>query len=420
MAAAVVTTVLCGCDSIGTSGLSAYEIAVKNGFDGTETEWLESLKSTGSVVNQNTYTVDGDSADSEVASNTGLKSAVSVYANFTKTTLVGMGWHYQQQESSYQSAGAGVIFSLEKNGSAFIVTNYHVVYSADSNSDKISSDIDIYLYGSENAESAISATYVGGSMEYDIAVLRIEANDIMAGAVERGTVASVQFADSDEVTAGQSCIAIGNPEANGISVTRGVISVDSEYIQLTGADEKTTIELRVMRTDTGVNSGNSGGGLFDSEGKLIGIVNAKMSTSSVENIAYAIPSNLVGALAENIIDNCYGKSIKSVLAPSLGIEYETSDEYTVLDETTGLLKKQETVSVSSVDSDSALYGKLKVDDVIESISIGDKTVTITREYMAEETLLNAREGNTVVFKVLRDGVEVSVEIEITSSMLASC
>ena len=126
-------------------------------------------------------------------------------------------------------------------------------------------------------------------MNYDVAVLRIDKSDIVKTAAEKGTLCAVSFGDSDNVAVGQTAIAIGNPEAEGISVSSGIISVTSEDITMTAVDESSTVTMRVIRTDTAINSGNSGGGLFDTQGKLIGIVNAKMKTEKAENIAYAIP-----------------------------------------------------------------------------------------------------------------------------------
>ena len=74
---------------------------------------------------------------------------------------------------------------------------------------------------------------------------------------------------------------------------------------MTAADNRTEVSFRVMRVDAPVNSGNSGGGLFDGQGKLIGIVNAKIVDEGVENIGYAIPSNVAVSIANNIIDYCY-------------------------------------------------------------------------------------------------------------------
>lgn len=405
---------LCGCGS--SNGLSAYEIAVKNGFAGSETEWLQSLQ-TEKVVTQNnvSYVVDGATGGSVVAANIGLKSVVSVYSNFTKVVLSGGWFNPQQQKVSYTMAGAGVFFEVESDGSAFIVTNHHVVYDSDSlTSDKISDEIYVLLYGMENTQYAIPATYVGGSMYYDLAVLRVEKSSLLKSALENGTVAAAQIADSEKTTVGQTSVAIGNPAASGISVSSGIISVDSEYITMTAVDNKTSISLRVTRTDTAVNSGNSGGGLFDSCGNLIGIVNAKMNTSTAENIAYAIPSNLVRAVANNIIDNCFNTSCKNLLIPSLGVETEIAQRSVSVDES-GALRKTESVKITSVAKNSVLYGKLSEQDVILGVTVGEVTTQVTKNYLVSETLLNARAGDEVRFEVLRNGKTITVEVTLTSN-----
>lgn len=78
------------------------------------------------------------------------------------------------------------------------------------------------------------------------------------------------------MTVGDSVIAIGNPNAGGIAVTQGILSMESEYITMTAADNVSTVQIRVMRVDAAINGGNSGGGLFNDSGELIGIVNAKV------------------------------------------------------------------------------------------------------------------------------------------------
>ena len=88
---------------------------------------------------------------------------------------------------------------------------------------------------------------------------------------------------------------------------------------MTAADGSATVSFRVMCTDTAVNSGNSGGGLYDNEGNLIGIVNAKIVDDGVENIGYAIPSNVAVSIAENIIDYCHGTDEERVQIALLGI-----------------------------------------------------------------------------------------------------
>lgn len=410
----------CACDTGNgntNEGLSAYEIAVKNGYKGSETEWLQSLHTTNTVENTtNNYNVNVNSAhDVSVAANIGLKSIVSVYC---KHTVIVNTWFGQQTQQA-QSAGSGVIYQLEKDGSAYIITNHHVVYENDSTSaDKISKDINVYLYGMEGSAYAIPATYVGGSLNYDIAVLKVTANEVLKNASEKGVATAVKFADSSQIRAGQTSIAIGNPEAEGISVTCGIVSVDSEYIDMTAVDNRTKISLRVIRTDTAVNSGNSGGGLFDDTGKLIGIVNAKSGDTEVENIAYAIPCNVAKAIADNIIYYNTTRNTDCVMRVLLNVTVQTSGLSTEIDRETGFINKIEQIKIASVSNNSIVKGKLQEGDIINSITIGGVTTQITRQYQFIDVLLNARVGNDVTIEFTRGDTKQSATITVTESCLA--
>lgn len=409
------TASLCACGNVNSA--SAYEIAVRNGFKGTETEWLDSLHTTNTVEKTtNNYNVDVNTVhDVSVASNIGLKSIVSVYC---KHNVIVNTWFGQQTQQT-QSAGSGVIYQLESDGSAYIITNHHVVYeNSSSTSDKISSDISVYLYGMEGSAYAIPATYVGGSLNYDIAVLKVTASDVLKSAQERGVATAVEFADSSTIRAGQTSIAIGNPEAEGISVTCGIVSVDSEYIDMTAVDNRTKISLRVIRTDTAVNSGNSGGGLFDDTGKLIGIVNAKSGDTDVENIAYAIPCNVAKAIADNIIYYNATRYTKCVMRVLLNVTVQTSGLSTEIDSQTGFINKIEKVQIASVNSNSIVKDKLQEGDVINSVTIGGVTTVITRQYQFIDTLLNARVGSNVTINFTRSGESKTVTVTITENCLA--
>ena len=215
---ALMAVTLCACTANVSDNMSAYDIAVKNGFNGSETDWLESLHTTNNIEKTtNNYNINVNSAhDVSIAANIGLKSIVSVYC---KHTVVVNTWFGQQTQQA-QSAGSGVIYQLENDGSAYIITNHHVVYeNSSTESDKISKDINVYLYGMEGSNYAIPAVYVGGSLNYDIAVLKVTQNNILKAAAEKGVATAVEFADSSKIRAGQTSIAIGNPEAEGISVT---------------------------------------------------------------------------------------------------------------------------------------------------------------------------------------------------------
>ena len=412
---------LSACGFIGENGLSAYEIAVQNGFEGTEQEWLDSFYNETTVEQTtNNYYVEGQT-DIQLASNTALKSVVSVYCSFTKTSS-GNNWFFpqQSQEVNCTSAGSGVVYILENDGSAYIVTNYHVVYDADCNtSNKISDNICVFLYGMEYNDYAIPATYVGGSMYYDVAVLRVQQNELVKSASQNGTLCAANLSNSDNVSAGQAVVAVGNPEAEGISVTNGIISVASENITMTGADNKTAITLRVMRTDTAINSGNSGGGLFNAQGELIGLVNAKMNTNTAENIGYAIPSNLVKAVADNILYYCTDNSCETVMRPVTGITVEVTSVTTIIDENTGKIKIVERLTVKEVSANSPADGIVQVGDVLVSVTVGDVTTQIQRSYHLTDALLNARNGQNIVYCVERGNETLNLTLAITQECLTA-
>lgn len=409
-----------GCTSTkGENGKSAYDLAVESGFKGTLDEWLESLKGApgGSNSQNNNVTINSTGGDIKAAANKGLMSAVSIYTHFVHTTTTGGFWGIPSgtRDTDAYSAGSGVIYKLDKQkGNAYIITNYHVVYDAECNTkNKISDDIYVYVYGKEDEDHAIKATYVGGSMTYDIAVLYIENSDI----IKNSSVAAVEVEDSNNIAVGQSAIAIGNPEAYGLSVTAGVVSIDSEYISMTATDNKTDVSLRVVRIDTAVNSGNSGGGLFDSNGKLIGIVNAKIKSSDVENIGYAIPSNVATAIADNILYYCDGKDCESVQRAIMGITIEIFDRDSHYNEEKGVFVKKEYSRVASITEGSIADGVFEIGDIVKSIKVGNVKRDVTRQFIVIDTMLLAREGDEVEFVVERNGQEKTLTVKITKDCL---
>lgn len=382
-----------------------------------------SEKNIGAISNEGT-TINIQSGDDSVlaATTAGLVSAVSVTAYFEKTVNNSYGGFFPgfgggTTTSQYSSEGAGVIYELDREtGSAFIITNYHVVYDSASNSaDGISEEIEVYLYGAEGENYAIPAEYVGGSLYYDIAVLYVENCQTLVNSVYN----SVKIADSDSVSVGATAIAVGNPRGYGIAASLGVVSVSSEYITMTAADGQNTVSFRVMRVDTAVNSGNSGGGLYNSAGELIGIVNAKIVDDEVENIGYAIPSNVACAVARNIINNCFETDNKTVMRALIGVTLGTSDSVAVMDEELGIIRIKEKVRISEVATSGIAYGKLEVGDVIKSITIGERTVSVTRSYHVIDAMLDARVGDVVKIGILRGGVEMTVDITITESAISA-
>ena len=390
----------------------------ENGSDGKDGEDGEN-GTNGTNGNTGSLTITASGSSIPAASAKGLRSAVRIVCNFQATVQQG-GWRPGSSSTTtkdYSSAGSGVIYQMDTSeGDAFIITNYHVVYDASSNTENgISEDISVYLYGSEIEGKAMKATYVGGSLYYDIAVLRVEDSEIL----KTSSACAVDVADSDKVVVGDSAIAIGNAQGLGISSTSGIVSVDSEYITMTAADEKTRVSFRVMRVDTAVNSGNSGGGLYDDEGNLIGIVNAKIVYDGVENIGYAIPSNVAVSIAENIIDYCYGTDTERVQRALFGITVSASDSKAVYNSETGSFTIEETVCVYEVSSGSLADGILQAEDVLVSATVNGNTTEITRQYHIIDMMLDVRVGDVVTMKILRGGEEMTVSITITEGCLTA-
>ncbi len=390
--------------TVGTDGDLYLNTITCDVFKKTGTKWtlIANIGGDGTVIEEgDSYdiTINGGDTDKHAAAKA-LLSAVRVECVFT------------QRLSSYQyvSNGSGVIYKLDKTlGDAYIITNYHVVFDADANtSNKISSDIGLYLYGMEQPAYRISAEYVGGSMTYDIAVLKVTANEIL----RTGNVRAAEVADSEKVRVLDTAIAIGNPASNGLSVTKGSVSVESEFISMLAPDEITTNEHRVMRIDTPVNSGNSGGGLFNSEGKLIGIVSAKEKDTSYENMGYAIPSNLAVAVAENILRNCDGATNEQAIKCRLGISIAIGNAWTEYDTEAGVVNRKQTCVVNSIEAGSVAEVVLMVDDVIKSFEIDGVTYDLNYYYSGSEILLYADLGSSLFVNIERDGEAVRVELPI--------
>lgn len=475
---AILAISLCGCGETVAPGLSAYEIAVKNGFVGTETEWLASLSSAkspyqialehGFVGSEDEWVAslkgdaglpgkdgrngaDGKDApaitvedlfetakengfegdilafireymatttSTKHAINKAIRSVVSVYSTFNVSSV---GWS-GVTNSQASSAGSGVLYSLDKkSGDAYIITNFHVVYEAQATDpDHISQDIYVLLYGNEIAVAGedgtavrpyrIPATYIGGAMAYDIAVLAVKGSDILKNSI----ATQVSLYPDEVVDVGTPAIAIGNPQADGISVTEGIISVDSETLTMVGADNRTQQRFRVMRVDTAVNHGNSGGGLFDDNGNLIGIVNAKTIESDVDNIAYAIPVGVASKVADIIIDGyeANGKTgVQQVKKYLLGVTIYSVESRCELNGD-GSLEVVEKVRIESIVAGSIVEDKLQVGDIITAVVVDGKRVPATRSFMIVDAMLLAREGSKVTIEYERGGTPSSVEVDV--------
>lgn len=378
-----------------TQARKMYEEARADGYTKSFVEFLNEI---------------GFCADDTLAVNSALLSAVEVYAGFERSRYV------YGESSSYYSIGSGVIFDLDKEeGDAYVLTNYHVLYSASSTGKEtlphISDSVTLYLFGSKTESRAISAEFVGGAMDYDVAVLKVENSRVL----QTGDARAVSVGDSDAVTVGERVYAVGNADGKGISAVSGILSVDAEYISITTADGRSSVSMLEMRTDAPVNHGNSGGGLFNADGELIGIVNARSEVSGVDHLGYALPANRVCAIAENIIDNSKADRSHGAMLASLNITTKVADSYSEYDGETGAARVAETLVVQEVRSGIA-YGIIMPGDILRSIRIGDgEEKELTRTYMLGNMLFRVRKGDTVTLTVERNGAEKTLSFEFSSN-----
>lgn len=402
------------------NGKSAYELAVEQGFDGTLDEWLESLKGTNGVNGENakketSYDIylqakklgqyDGEyidfvrdvlkikETDEGIVANSCIPSVVTITAGggvFGTAT------------------GSGVIYQIDSNNNAFILTNYHVAESGISNN-----KYKLNLYGNDSSKS-FSASFVGGSKTYDLALLYVENCQTLED--YNAKAATLNVADP---IMGSKCFAIGNANGQGISVTSGCISVDSEQRTITSGSY--TCSHRVIRHDAYTFGGNSGGGLFNANGELIGITNGGLSSSSTSGsdnmIKFAIPASIVKGFANNIIKNCFNTTKTQIQSFNYGFEYYIADSSLSSGDVT---TKTETVLISSVAS--ALASKnIQTEDKIVSIKLKNQneeiSQTITRVHHVEDTLLLADSSHTLTLELSRIGVAETFTIEIDLSAL---
>ena len=363
--------------------------------------WTLVANITGEINEGDDYnvTVNAGDANYRYAAAKALMSGVRVESIFVS----------QSSFYNHASNGAGVIYKLDKEaGNAYVITNFHVVYDANYG---IADKINLYLYGMEYSNFAIEAEYVGGAMNYDVAVLKVTGSEIL----KNSAVAAAEIVDSENVEILDTAIAVGNPASAGISVTLGSVSVKSEHLKMTAPDNLTQVEYRVMRIDTPINNGNSGGGLFNSEGKLIGIVSAKERDVNLENMGYAIPSNLAVYVTENIIRNCDGKTNDKVILLILGMDIKVAAVKSEYNTEKGVIKITETCVIDGIETGSVAEIMFMTGDVVKSIEIDGKTYEVRHSYDTEEILLNATLTSEIYINVERGGTPLRVELEVSNN-----
>ncbi|MEC0788293.1 S1C family serine protease [Bacillus haynesii] len=295
---------------------------------------------------------------------------------------------------SEAGTGSGVIYKKDGNTS-HIVTNHHVIEGA--------SQIEISL----NDGTRIPAKLIGSDKLMDLAVLQVNSNKIKDAA---------EFGNSDKVKTGEPVIAIGNPlglQFSG-SVTQGIISGTERAVPVdSNGDGQPDWNAEVLQTDAAINPGNSGGGLFNIDGKVIGINSMKIAESAVEGIGLSIPANLAIPVIEDL--ETYGE----VRRPYLGIEMKSLGDIASYhwQETLKLPKNVTSgVVVMGVQPVSpAGRAGLKELDVIVEFN-GDRVYDIVD---LRKKLYTKNVGDKVKIKYLRGGKEKTTEVKLTRSQLGS-
>lgn len=404
--------------------LSAYEIAVKNGFTGTEQEWLASLKGTPGTNGEdaeelnlfelyetakNNGEFDGDFMQflskfvteanvSEAIANQNLLSVFEVLS-FTNSSTI-----------SPTKTGSGVLYSYTDTG-AFVVTNAHV---SNINSTEYFEYFELELYG-QDATKRIPATFVGSSKTYDLAVLYVADNTPLKNAGSKAVTLAEKPA-----CAGTNVIAIGNTESYGIAVSKGTVSVESEEWDISLFSDEPTFSYRLLRHDAYISNGSSGGGLFDYSGNLVGITNGGVKNKDLIN--FAIPASTVKNVVNNIIENCYGTTIKKIQKCVLGISASTTDITTTMDdgvpvvtETLTLTEITETGAVARANS-ASLSNKFEVGDKLHSIVIDGTEHIISRSFILNEVLLQPKANDTITLKFIKNGESEVSSIDITFAL----
>lgn len=353
---------------------------------------IENVDNQGSTI----VNITTDSAVDVSAVTTKAKmSSVCVHAGYTSASTTGPNY---QGFFNMASKGGGTIIEYDKtSGVAYILTCYHVVKGHEE-------QIEVLLFDIYNP---IEATLVGHSYVYDLAVLKIEGlNTITTNAIE------CEIADSAVVLEGEPSIAIGNPLGAGFSVTSGQISKAIDIVKVDG------INRRVFRTSAPINSGNSGGGLFDAKGRFIGVVNAKSTDNPSQNnyidcVAYAIPSTLAINLAYNIMRNT--NPVKASLGITLGIK-NNGIKYDVVNGVYNV--PVQTVYVLEIDADSPLKGLIEEGYEIVAFEYGDKLINVINTYSFDDHSFAINKGDEVTIYYSHNGNTGSAKIKINKVVSA--
>jgi serine protease Do len=284
--------------------------------------------------------------------------------------------------TSFSSSGSGVIVGRSEDNQVYYVMTCHHVIDSTTTQEVILAD-----------GSKYNATLIGGDPLSDVAVLGIQENE------KELTIAHF-IDDSSTIHVGSTAIAIGNPLGTlGGTVTMGIISSASRSMTMS---DGTILEL--IQTDAAINSGNSGGGLFNSEGILVGMVNAKYASEGVEGLGFAIPANRCYDIATELIKKGYVEG-------EVNLGLTISDGYV----SSGFFygPSEKVVYVSAVDANSSAASYLQKEDIIIGITYNKDEVlsnvssaSKVNEWIAS---LNLKIGDTLSFDIKRGSTSTETQ-----------
>ena len=318
-----------------------------------------------------------------------VKNAVVSVITYSDSSNQGLFEKEENPDSQISSEGSGVIYKKEGKY-AYLVTNTHVINGA--------KKVDILLADGNKVPGEV----VGSDVYSDIAVVRISADKAKAVA---------EFGDSNQLTVGETAIAIGSPLGTDYanSVTQGIISSQGRNVKLK-ADNGQNISTRALQTDAAINPGNSGGPLINIQGQVIGITSSKISNNgqtSVEGMGFAIPANDV----VNIIKQLEEKG--KVVRPALGIQMMDLSNLSTSD--LSQLKLPEKISggvlVRSTLENMPASDKLQRYDVITKID--DTDIESTADL--QSALYSHQINDTIKVTFYRDGKQQTTSIKLTKS-----
>ncbi len=354
-----------------SSGVLRFQVDMPSGNQ-TEEEKKDQEKTEekedNAPIREEIFTNEGG-IDSDPYTGEGL-TAVQLYeSNVDSVVFVEANYRYGT------ATGSGFIVDSE-NG--YILTNHHVVKECE--------DIAVTM---KNGDS-YTAKLIGGDEINDVAVLKVEAKDLK----------HVTLGDSDKIKVGQEVLIIGNPLGDlTFTLTKGIVSAVDRTIN-TGEHN-----IKTFQTDTAINSGNSGGPAFDTNGSVIGIASAKYSASGVEGIGFCIPINDAMAIARDLVEHGYvtGRpNFGITVSDSLGYEYTTDSFGRRVRVETALGARVEEVGKDSC----AMRGGIQVGDIITKLD--DVKIETANQ------LINAKNshkaGDTVTLEVYRKGEKVTLTV----------